>query len=163
MQTLLLRRTAFDAAGGFSPKEELTGLDDTEFFIRLACSGGEIIYVSGVYGSWTSHDGNYSKSRRFQDTRLTLIEHLRTLARTMRRLSIIDLSTGDQPIFNEDRTLAIVFNGEIYNYRELRETLLKKGHVFATASDTETILHLYEEYGENCPKYLDGMCTRLTA
>jgi len=89
MQTLLLRRTAFDAAGGFSPKEELTGLDDTEFFIRLACSGGEIIYVSGVYGSWTSHDGNYSKSRRFQDTRLTLIEHLRTLARTMPKVAEI--------------------------------------------------------------------------
>src|SRR4051794_29773239 len=65
----------------------------------------------------------------------------------MRRLSIIDLDTGDQPIFNEDRSLAIVFNGEIYNYRDLRARLVAKGHRFATASDTEVIVHLYEELG----------------
>ena len=75
----------------------------------------------------------------------------------MRRLRIIDLNTGDQPIFNEDRSLAIVFNGEIYNYRELRTTLLAKGHRFATASDTEVIVHLYEEMGAKAVTELSGM------
>ena len=65
----------------------------------------------------------------------------------MRRLSIIDLQTGDQPVFNENKTLAIVLNGEIYNYIELRDLLLKKGHRFATTSDTEVVIHLYEEFG----------------
>jgi asparagine synthase (glutamine-hydrolysing) len=75
----------------------------------------------------------------------------------MRRLSIIDLSTGDQPIYNEDRSLAIVFNGEIYNYQALREQLLAAGHRFQTASDTETILHLYEEHGLEALSRLRGM------
>ncbi|HEX4947397.1 MAG TPA: asparagine synthase (glutamine-hydrolyzing) [Blastocatellia bacterium] len=76
----------------------------------------------------------------------------------MRRLTIIDLATGHQPIANEDNSLQIVFNGEIYNYRELREQLLATGrHTFKTSSDTEVILHLYEEYGEDTPKYLQGM------
>jgi asparagine synthase (glutamine-hydrolysing) len=76
----------------------------------------------------------------------------------MRRLCIIDLATGHQPISNEDGTLHIVFNGEIYNFRELREKLLSSGrHTFKTTSDTEVILHLYEEYGVETPKYLQGM------
>ncbi|HOE09988.1 MAG TPA: asparagine synthase (glutamine-hydrolyzing) [bacterium] len=75
----------------------------------------------------------------------------------MRRLSIIDLSTGKQPITNEDRSCWIVFNGEIYNYRELREDLLKNGHQFSTRTDTETILHLYEELGSCCVQELIGM------
>jgi asparagine synthase (glutamine-hydrolysing) len=75
----------------------------------------------------------------------------------MRRLSIIDLDTGDQPIFNEDRSLAIVFNGEIYNYRELRTRLLGKGHRFATASDTEVIVHLYQDMGAKAVTELSGM------
>ena len=66
----------------------------------------------------------------------------------MRRLSIIDLSTGHQPIHNEDRTVWVVFNGEIYNYRELRRELEAAGHRFYTSSDTETIVHAYEEWGE---------------
>lgn len=73
------------------------------------------------------------------------------------RLSIIDLEGGKQPITNEDQTRWIVFNGEIYNYQELRENLLKRGHKFRTLSDTEVILHLYEEYGEGCLQYLDGI------
>lgn len=73
------------------------------------------------------------------------------------RLSIIDLETGDQPIFNEDKTKLIVFNGEIYNFKELRDELKEKGHVFSTASDTEVILHLYEEKGERCVDQLRGM------
>jgi asparagine synthase (glutamine-hydrolysing) len=75
----------------------------------------------------------------------------------MRRLRIIDLDTGDQPIFNEDRSLAIVFNGEIYNYRELRARLLAKGHRFASASDTEVIIHLYEDLGPKAVTHLNGM------
>ena len=75
----------------------------------------------------------------------------------MRRLSIIDLSTGHQPIANEDGSLWIVFNGEIYNYQDLRRDLLARGHRFATNSDTETILHLYEEYGVESFSRLRGM------
>jgi len=75
----------------------------------------------------------------------------------MRRLSIIDLEGGHQPITNEDESLWIVFNGEIYNYPELRSELLSKGHRFRTRSDTEVILHLYEEIGEDCVKRLNGM------
>jgi len=75
----------------------------------------------------------------------------------MRRLSIIDLPGGKQPIFNEDGSLAIVFNGEIYNYQDLRRALLAKGHTFRTDGDTETIVHLYEEYGPACVHLLRGM------
>jgi len=73
------------------------------------------------------------------------------------RLSIIDLTTGNQPMTNEDGTVWIVFNGEIYNYRELREDLRTRGHVFRTSSDTEVILHLYEDSGVDCLKDLRGM------
>ncbi len=75
----------------------------------------------------------------------------------MRRLSIIDLSGGRQPIFNEDRTVRTVFNGEIYNYRELRQRLSGRGHRFETNSDTEAIVHAYEEYGVDFPTHLNGM------
>jgi asparagine synthase (glutamine-hydrolysing) len=74
-----------------------------------------------------------------------------------RRLSIIDLATGHQPISNEDGKVWIVFNGEIYNYVELREYLLSKGHTFRTQTDTEVIVHLYEEFGEACVDKLRGM------
>jgi len=75
----------------------------------------------------------------------------------MRRLAIIDLKSGQQPIANQDRTAWIVFNGEIYNYRELRRQLEQHGHQFHTDSDTEAIIHAYDEYGTDCPKYLRGM------
>ena len=88
--------------------------------------------------------------------------HIETLADLdvaigMRRLSIIDVASGRQPICNEDKTVWIVFNGEIYNYRELREDLITRGHKFQTRTDTETILHLYEEEGERCVEKLRGM------
>lgn len=79
------------------------------------------------------------------------------IALAMRRLAIIDLAGGQQPIFNSDRTKAIVFNGEIYNYQELRKELLENGHKFYTNSDTEVIIHLYDEYGPDCLQYLRGM------
>jgi len=75
----------------------------------------------------------------------------------IRRLSIIDLFTGQQPITNEDSTLWLVFNGEIYNYRELRRQLEDRGHVFASTSDSEVIVHAYEEFGERCVNYFNGM------
>jgi asparagine synthase (glutamine-hydrolysing) len=75
----------------------------------------------------------------------------------MRRLSIIDLAGGAQPIHNQDRSAWIVFNGEIYNYRQLRDQLEKLGHSFYTNSDTEAIIHAYDQYGADCPKHLRGM------
>ena len=73
------------------------------------------------------------------------------------RLSIIDISGGHQPISNENGTIQVVFNGEIYNYIELKEDLIDKGHIFKTASDTETIVHAYEEFGLSFPHKLNGM------
>lgn len=75
----------------------------------------------------------------------------------MRRLAIIDLLTGDQPTFNSDRSVAVVLNGEIYNYREVRADLEKRGHSFHTESDTEVLPHLYDEYGRDMVQHLNGM------
>ena len=75
----------------------------------------------------------------------------------MRRLSIIDIQTGHQPISNEDESIWIVFNGEIYNHQDLRNDLQARGHRYRTKSDTETIVHLYEEYGRDCVEHLRGM------
>jgi asparagine synthase (glutamine-hydrolysing) len=74
----------------------------------------------------------------------------------IRRLAIIDLVTGDQPISNEDGSIWVVFNGEIFNYPELRPSLEARGHVFKTNSDTESIVHLYEDYGPDCVRHLRG-------
>jgi asparagine synthase (glutamine-hydrolysing) len=79
------------------------------------------------------------------------------LALGMRRLSIIDLPGGDQPIWNETHDVAVLFNGELYNYRQLRESLLLCGHRFATKSDTEVLVHAWEEWGEDCLNELRGM------
>lgn len=75
----------------------------------------------------------------------------------MRRLSIIDLAGGNQPIFNEDGSILCVFNGEIYNFEKLRKDLISQGHSFRTKSDTEVIVHAYEEYGDDFPSRLNGM------
>src|SRR5262245_32807141 len=75
----------------------------------------------------------------------------------MRRLSIIDLKTGEQPLASEDQKVWVVFNGEIYNYRELTRELVERGHRFSTSSDTEVLVHLYEDEGEECVTRLRGM------
>ena len=74
-----------------------------------------------------------------------------------KRLKIIDLTTGKQPLSNEDGTIWIIYNGEVYNYKELTTDLVSRGHQFKTASDTEVIVHLYEEFGEDCVTKLRGM------
>ncbi len=80
-----------------------------------------------------------------------------SVALAMRRLAIIDLAGGQQPIFNQDRSAVIVFNGEIYNFQELKKDLEARGHKFSTNCDTEVIIHLYDEYGADCVNYLRGM------
>ena len=79
------------------------------------------------------------------------------IALAHRRLSIIDLTTGTQPIYNEDKSLVIIYNGETYNYQELREELINDGHTFTTSSDTEVLVHGYEKWGVDLPKHLRGM------
>ncbi|MDE6593583.1 MAG: asparagine synthetase B, partial [Oscillospiraceae bacterium] len=80
------------------------------------------------------------------------------IAMGFRRLSIIDITdSGNQPIFNEDKSKVLMFNGEIYNYREIREGLISKGHKFTTKTDSEVVLHGYEEYGEGLLDKLRGM------
>src|SRR5258706_11800870 len=74
-----------------------------------------------------------------------------------RRLSIIDRAGGQQPIFNEDESIVVVFNGEIYNFPELSRELISRGHTFRTRSDTETIVHAYEQWGDDCVEHFRGM------
>ncbi len=80
-----------------------------------------------------------------------------TVALGMRRLSIIDLHTGDQPVYSEDKSIVVMMNGELYNYREVRETLEKRGHKFVTQTDTEIVPHLYQEYGDDFVDHINGM------
>ena len=74
-----------------------------------------------------------------------------------RRLSIIGIEDGGQPLFNKDKTIVVTYNGEVYNYPELKIDLEKKGYVFKTSTDTEVLIHMYSEYGENFIKLLNGM------
>jgi asparagine synthase (glutamine-hydrolysing) len=94
-------------------------------------------------------------AHRGPDSRGTFLDG--GVALGVQRLRVIDLDTGDQPIFNEDGTVAVVLNGEIYNYEQLRRGLLARGHRLATRSDTEVIAHLYEELGPRCVERLRGM------
>lgn len=80
-----------------------------------------------------------------------------TVALGMRRLSVIDLHTGEQPVYSEDKSVVVMMNGELYNYREVRADLEKRGHKFVTSSDTEILPHLYEEYGETMLDHINGM------
>jgi asparagine synthase (glutamine-hydrolysing) len=102
-------------------------------------------------------EGVWDSSRQLQSGRVSLSTPATQVGLVHRRLSIIDLESGRQPIGNEDDSVQIVFNGEIYNFRELRRDLESRGHSFRTQSDTEVIVHLYEEFGEDCVSRLRGM------
>ena len=80
-----------------------------------------------------------------------------SVALGMRRLSIIDLHTGEQPVYSEDKSIVVVMNGELYNFREVRSDLEKRGHKFETQTDAEILPHLYEEYGEAMLEHISGM------
>lgn len=116
-----------------------------------------IISIIGTDAETTSLDSALSSlSSRGPDDHGTMAFQGALLGQT--RLAIIDLSpSGHQPMRDNTKSLAITFNGEIYNYKELRRELEQKGHLFSTQSDTEVILKAYQEYGNACPKYLDGM------
>ncbi len=119
--------------------------------------------ICGIF--FSNHDGrvrrdalatmNRQIAHRGPDDEGLLVQDRVGLA--MRRLSIIDVQTGHQPMSNEDGNVSIVFNGEIYNHQKLRSDLESRGHRYRTKSDTETIVHLYEEYGDDCVKHLRGM------
>ena len=119
--------------------------------------------IAGIVGSDRSYVADAADIRRMCQTivhRGPDDEGVHVMGRAglgMRRLSIIDLSMGRQPIHNEDRTVWIVFNGEIYNFPELRARLENRGHCFYTNSDTEVIVHLYEDHGLECVNHLRGM------
>src|SRR4030042_5471161 len=128
--------------------------------------------MCGIVGFLTSRAQNIPDYAVLRKMRESLIhrgpddfgEYIRTLDEGgpfvffgHRRLSIIDLGSGHQPLSNENETVWVVFNGEIYNFRELRSLLENLGHRFKTRSDTEVIVHAYEEYRENCFRYFKGM------
>lgn len=122
--------------------------------------------MCGICGSFSIGDRSPVSMQLMQDMNRTMIHRgpddegyyiAGSVGLAMRRLSIIDLGGGHQPLSNEDSSIWIVFNGEIYNYQELRTDLEKRGHKFRTCSDTEAIVHLYEEYGKESVSYLNGM------
>ena len=104
------------------------------------------------------HRGPDDEGFHSSDVRLTAQNReIPGVALGHRRLSIIDLDCGHQPLANEDESVWVIFNGEIYNFRELRHRLEGSGHRFRTASDTEVIVHLYEDEGTDCFSHLNGM------
>ncbi|MCX5872056.1 MAG: asparagine synthase (glutamine-hydrolyzing) [Deltaproteobacteria bacterium] len=122
--------------------------------------------MCGICGSFSIGDRSPVSMQLMQDMNRTMIHRgpddegyyiAGSVGLAMRRLSIIDLGGGHQPLSNEDSSIWIVFNGEIYNYQELQTDLEKRGHKFRTCSDTEAIVHLYEEYGRESVTYLNGM------
>jgi asparagine synthase (glutamine-hydrolysing) len=126
----------------------------------------EVTQMCGICGILKT-DGDFSFPAASLSKMLTTITHRgpddqgifldNDLALGMQRLSIIDLSTGQQPMFNEDGTVVVVCNGEIYNYKEITQFLRKKNHVLKTTCDTEVLAHLYEEFGKDFVNYVDGM------
>ncbi|HEX6478393.1 MAG TPA: asparagine synthase (glutamine-hydrolyzing) [Ktedonobacteraceae bacterium] len=118
-------------------------------FVDVSCSGNEADLLINAMCEVIRHRG--------PDDQGVWIGN--GVALGMRRLAIIDLAGGRQPIFNEDESIFVVFNGEIYNYRELQKNLQERGHHFRTNSDTEVIVHAYEEHGDDCVKHLRGMFT----
>src|SRR5262245_1242034 len=116
--------------------------------------------ISGVVGDWPQVDVeamNASLTHRGPDEGGRFRAPEGNVALAVRRLSIIDVEGGHQPIQNEDGTVTVVFNGEIYNYGSLREHLLERGHQLATRADTEVLVHLYEDYGPELLHAIEGM------
>lgn len=121
--------------------------------------------MCGICGYWTaSGDAPPTSMLKAMNTALTRrgpdgegYFEAAGIGLAMRRLAIIDLEGGWQPIYNEDRSVVVVMNGEIYNYAKIRQDLLQRGHRFSTASDTEVLVHLYEEYGDELASHLEGM------
>ena len=119
--------------------------------------------IAGIVGAEEQGSTGYDELRRMCQTLIHRGPDSEGLfikggaALGMRRLQIIDLVGGEQPIFNEDRAVWVVFNGEIYNFRELRKELEDRGHRFRTQCDTEVIVHLYEDLGADCVRELRGM------
>ena len=123
--------------------------------------------MCGIAGIWTSKDQKTSRKQlktladtmvhRGPDEEGFFISPNRRVGLAHRRLKVIDLAGGRQPISNEDGSKTLVFNGEIYNYQNLRKSLIERGHRFSSNSDTEVIVHLYEEHGTACVDYLRGM------
>lgn len=116
--------------------------------------------IAGVYG-WVDNSQLDAMlgciSHRGPDDQGEFFDHHAELMMGARRLAIVDLAGGDQPISNEDGDVTVVFNGEIYNYPDLREQLESEGHNFSSSCDTEVLVHLWEEYGEKMPEHLNGM------
>jgi len=116
--------------------------------------------IAGVYG-WTDSSTldrmTSTLTHRGPDQEGTFLDEDAGVMMGARRLSIVDLEGGDQPISNEDGTVTVVFNGEIYNHESLRSDLESKGHRFSTDADTEVLVHLWEEYGTSFPERLEGM------
>jgi len=123
--------------------------------------------MCGITGYLNLNNSHLGSQQNFLPAMCKSIEHrgpdetgmkiIGPAALGMTRLSIIDLETGQQPIANEDGSIWIIFNGEIYNFQALQEKVRKAGHKLATKSDTETIIHLYEDYGIDCLQFLEGM------
>lgn len=122
--------------------------------------------MCGITGFFYRGEGPHSVSRQILERMTSMLYHRGpdeaglyiddNIGMGHARLSIIDLSSGSQPMHNEDRSMWIVFNGEVFNYIELRDELKKKGHTFLTASDTEVIIHSYEEWGSDCCNKFNG-------
>ncbi|HQI02053.1 MAG TPA: asparagine synthetase B, partial [Deltaproteobacteria bacterium] len=120
--------------------------------------------MCGIAGIYNHRSGRFERSS--MDEALSLMEHRgpdgsgiyedKDVILGHRRLAIIDLATGDQPMANEDKSIRVVCNGEIFNYIELRSELVGKGHRFSTSSDIEVIVHLYEEYGTGFLPHLNS-------
>lgn len=143
-------------------------LSSTPWRSAFAVLEGMRIEMCGIAG-FVGRPENYDDAECLIDRMCQVIRHRGPddqgiwigdgIALGMRRLAIIDLTGGHQPIGNEDHTILVVFNGEIYNYRHLQAELEQRGHRFQTTCDTEVIVHAYEEYGDDCVKHLRGMFT----
>ena len=142
-------------AGAYTFAAHLCDSGDCRLLQLLICAGSRDICCGTASRAKTSCGPCAPRSAIADLT--TRASALRAVAASVCGLSIIDLNTGHQPVSNEDESVWVVFNGEIYNYQELRADLIRRGHRFATNSDTETLVHLYEEKGAEGLALLRGM------